>query len=233
MQWNIAARDGQERILETRPLANWEFGMNETGGLLPPKVFGIGFQKTGTSSLGRALEHLGYRVISGGLRIGQPISRDSILQNAVPVLEKYDAVEDTPWPLIYRQLDGLAPGSKFVLTVRDPQRWLKSILSHFAEISSPMHEWIYGHACPTGHEDDYLEKYLQHNELEYAYFADRPGDLLVMDFEKGDGWELLCDFLGKPAPGKRFPKKNTESDRKIRAFRRKVMNVIRLRGFTS
>ncbi len=34
-----------------------------------PKVFGIGFQKTGTSSLKRALRQLGYRV-SAGWRLG-------------------------------------------------------------------------------------------------------------------------------------------------------------------
>ena len=207
--------------------------MNETGKLIPPKVFGIGFQKTGTSSLGRALEHLGYRVVSGGLNVGRPISEDAILKNVARTLENYDAVEDTPWPLIYRQLDSMAPGSKFVLTVRDPDSWLKSILSHFAEISLPMHEWIYGHACPTGHEDDYLEKYLRHNEDVETYFADRPGDFLVMDFEKGDGWEVLCDFLGKPAPDRRFPKKNTEMDRKIRTFRRKIKDVLTLGGLAS
>lgn len=198
------------------------------GKLLSPKVFGIGFQKTGTSSLGRALEHLGYRVIAGGLKVGRPISEDMILRNVARTLEKYDAVEDTPWPLIYRQLDAMAPESKFILTVRDPDEWLKSMVGHFGGISSPMHEWVYGHACPTGHEDAYMDRYLRHNAEVKSYFAGRPGDLLVMDFVKGDGWEMLCDFLGKPAPGKKFPRKNTEMDRRIRGFRRKIKNVLTL-----
>ncbi len=207
--------------------------MNETGNPLPPKVFGIGFQKTGTSSLGRALEHLGYRVIASGLNVGRPISEAAILKNVARVLENYDAAEDSPWPFIYKHLDRMAPNSKFVLTVRDPDRWLGSVVRHFGSDSSDMREWIYGHACPAGHEDVYLEKYLAHNGEVKAYFADRPGDLLVMDFEKGDGWDVLCDFLGKPAPGKRFPKKNTEVGRRVRALRRKVMNVLTLGGIAS
>lgn len=200
------------------------------GKLLPPKVFGIGFQKTGTSSLGRALEHLGYRVISGGLKVGRPITEDTILKNVARTLERYDAAEDSPWPLIYKHLDRMAPESKFVLTVRDPESWLGSVVKHFGSDCSDMREWIYGHGCPAGHEDVYMERYLRHNDDVKAYFAERPGDLLVMDFEKGDGWDMLCDFLGKPVPRKRFPKKNTEIDRRIRTVRRKVMSVLRLGG---
>ncbi len=37
------------------------------------------------------------------------------------------------------------------------------------------------------------------------YFQDRPNDLLIMNILQGDGWDVLCPFLGKPAPQSPFP----------------------------
>ena len=36
-------------------------------------------------------------------------------------------------------------------------------------------------------------------------FQDRPNDLLIMNILQGDGWDVLCPFLGKPAPQSPFP----------------------------
>ncbi|MYB38989.1 MAG: hypothetical protein F4Y26_16720 [Gammaproteobacteria bacterium] len=33
-------------------------------------------------------------------------------------------------------------------------------------------------------------------------------DLLVLDFERGDGWPELCAFLGEPVPDTPFPHVN-------------------------
>lgn len=192
---------------------------------LPPKVFGIGFQKTGTSSLGRALEHLGYNV-QNSYGVEPPDVDRKIYEKAEELLPQYQAFQDTPWPLLYRYVDERAPGSKFILTIRDPDQWLKSAVSHFRANDLPMHEWIYGCGSPAGHEDVWLARYLKHNEEVRAYFADRPEDLLVMDFAKGDGWEILCAFLDKPIPNLRFPVKNSSSNRKIRKIRRAIQKFL-------
>jgi hypothetical protein len=39
------------------------------------------------------------------------------------------------------------------------------------------------------------------------HFADRPGDLLVLDITAGEGWDRLCPFLGLPEPGVPFPRR--------------------------
>ena len=88
------------------------------------KIFGIGFQKTGTSTLGQALEILGYRVKAETPRALIPILRGNF-KKIQKIIDKYDALEDTPWFMIYRQLDLLYPGSRFILTLRDKESWFR------------------------------------------------------------------------------------------------------------
>ncbi len=76
---------------------------------------------------------------------------------------EYDAFQDNPWPLVYRRMDALYPGSKFILTVRDPDRWLESSVRDFGERDSPMRQLIYGVGHPKGNEALYRERMLRHN----------------------------------------------------------------------
>jgi hypothetical protein len=73
---------------------------------------------------------------------------------------------------------------------------------------TPMRTWIYGVGSPEGNEAVYLDRYNGHNRDVLAHFAGRPDDLLVMDLAKGDGWETLAPFLGKPVPDAPFPHAN-------------------------
>ena len=54
-------------------------------------------------------------------------------------------------------------------------------------------------------EEIYLERFRRHEREVREYFADRPDDLLVVDWEQGDGWSELTRFLKKPTPNARFP----------------------------
>jgi hypothetical protein len=92
---------------------------------------------------------------------------------------------------------------------------MRSVVGHFGPRSTPMREWIYGPGLgsPIGHEELYLERYRRHNREVLEYFADRPGDLVVMDITKGDGWEVLCPFLGLDVHDGPFPHSNSASRR--------------------
>ena len=83
------------------------------------KVFGIGFHKTGTTSLALALRQLGYSV-TGPNGVNDP----NISQNARALVrdlvDQFDAFQDNPWPILFRELDEWYPNSKFVLTLREP-----------------------------------------------------------------------------------------------------------------
>lgn len=176
------------------------------------KVFCIGFHKTGTTSIAVALARLGYRV-TGPNGVNDPNIESNVLPMALALVDRYDAFQDNPWPIIYKELDQRFPGSKFILLLRDPDTWIKSQISHFGRTETPMRKWIYGVGCPEGNESIYLDRYRAHNLDVQAHFASRPEDLLIMDLAKGDGWEKLCPFLGAAHPGTKFPHVNKAKDR--------------------
>jgi hypothetical protein len=173
------------------------------------KIIGVGFQKTGTSSLREALKILGYRVMDTSERPLVSILKgdhDRVLR----MIRNYDALEDTPWYMIYRELDRLIPGSKFILTTRDEESWYRSVARHIGRLRNPSHEWIYGRGkgLPMDDRENTLRVYQEHIKGVKSYFRERPGDLLVIDVTNGDGWKELCGFLGRPAPDARFPHVN-------------------------
>ena len=193
---------------------------------MKPKVFCIGFHKTGTSSLGIALEKLGYRV-TASFGTKDPDIAETMLARAFELAEQYDAFQDNPWPILYRELDERYPGSKFIMTIRSPESWIRSQVNDFALTETPMRRHIYGEGagCPEGNEEIYVARYERHNREVLEYFRDRPDDLIVMDLPQGDGWEKLCAFLGEPVPAEPFPRANQAS--LSRRIKNKVDHLIK------
>ena len=105
------------------------------------KIFCIGFQKTGTKSLGIALNVLGYRVC-GLVGTKDP----DIAKNGLPLIHSlipsYEAFRDNPWPLFYEDLDRWYPGSRFIFTVRSPDAWIDSAVAHFGDHATRMRYYI-------------------------------------------------------------------------------------------
>src|SRR5690606_5732251 len=130
------------------------------------KVFGIGLNKTGTSSLRAALEHLGYRVCGPRKHLLKAMRRGDF-SGFDEVVEAYDAFEDVPWPLVFEYLyERYGSNTKFVLTTRSsPERWFKSIENHARTSGLMSQTWklTYGTYRPFGRERDYIEFYQNHN----------------------------------------------------------------------
>ncbi len=171
------------------------------------KVFGIGFHKTGSKSLGIALEILGYSVCGPRQDLLNSI-KEKNYKSVFGIVKDYDAFQDNPWPLMYKKLDKKFPGSKFILTVRDEDKWIKSIVHYFGSKNTEMRKWIYGIGCPNGNEELYLNVYKKHILEVKEYFKNRPDNLLVIDLTAGEGWEQICPFLEKQFPEKNFPHVN-------------------------
>lgn len=176
------------------------------------KIFGIGFHKTGTKSLAHALATLGYRV-TGPNGVLDPDIATNVARYVDELTPQFDAFQDNPWPIVFRDLDARFPGSRFILTVRDSAAWIRSVVEHFGRQDTPMRTWIYGVGHPHGHEATYVRRYEEHNRAVLRHFQDRPGDLLVLHVAAGDGWEKLCPFLGHGIPAIPFPHANAAADR--------------------
>lgn len=162
------------------------------------KVFGIGLSKTGTWSLNKALNILGVRSIHC-----PPVNE------LYQVLETYRAATDTPVAAAFRELDRQFPGSKFILTIREKDDWLKSAAAQFNK-NGKLCNWqrvvrrkLYGSEI---WEPDLWARSMEiHTQTVCEHFRNRKDDLLEMNIAKGDGWQLLCGFLKLPEPPMDFP----------------------------
>ena len=177
------------------------------------KVFGIGWAKTGTTTLGRCFEILGYNHQPQRLELVADL-KDKNLSRILDLVNKKDTFEDWPWLILYRELDEAFPDSKFVLTRRDPVRWIKSysnMLRNQGDASEELNEIrriLYGLPFTNVTEQQLVERYERHNSDITTYFRERPNDLLTIDWELGSGWEQLCEFLGREIPKEPFPHAN-------------------------
>lgn len=178
-----------------------------------PRVFCVGFQKTGTSSLGKALEILGHKV--AGYWEFRDLAQDTgntwekVQQRAATISKDFTAYQDTPWPLLYQEMDQLHPNSKFILVLRDSDKWIASAVKDFDETYNKIHLEIYGTAYPRGNEASWIKRYEQHNLEVQKYFKERKDDLLVLRLDQGEcNWENLCRFLGRDIPDTPWPHVN-------------------------
>ena len=176
------------------------------------KVFGIGMHKTGTSSLGRALEVLGYQSCMGANTLRAHLGEKKLMTrlfagNYAEIFEfadNYSAFNDLPWCLLYKELDAHFPNSKFILTVRNEQEWIQSCVKYFKDSTSVFRLWVYGVPNPLNNEKIFLERYRKHNKEVAEYFKGRK-DLLVLDINDEDKWDKVSSFLKKGKPSASFP----------------------------
>lgn len=183
------------------------------------KVFGVGLSRTGTRSLTTALRVLGFDTAH------YPVDQatlDTLARGDArfPLLDSGDGITDITVAPYYEDLDRAFPESKFVLTVRDEESWLRSCRFHWArpvagkggegeharvyqEIQRFLRAAVY--ASYEFDEDRFRRVYRGHVQRVTGYFAGRDDDLLVLDIVAGEGYERLAPFLGVPVPGQPFP----------------------------
>lgn len=177
------------------------------------KVVGIGWAKTGTTTLGECLKILGYNHQSQNLDLVKYLGENNI-EEIMQIADQKDSFEDWPWLIMYKEFDKRYPDSKFILTKRDSEKWLKSydnMLARQGEASKELNkirQILYGLPFPNVTQEELVRRYENHLNDVQNYFQDRPNQLLVLDWEKGNGWKELCRFLGKPVPSLPFPHAN-------------------------
>ena len=186
---------------------------------VPTRVFGIGMHKTATTSLNNALGILGLDSAHWeNAHWAKAIWTEMTTDGRSPTLERHYALSDLPITILYRKLDAAYPGSKFILTIRNEEEWIRSVANHWDPMvnkfrprwnkdpfTHKIHKEVYGQ---RGFDREiFLARFRRHNAEVVEYFKGRD-DLLVMDMSNGTGsWPTLCRFLRQPIPSVPYPNK--------------------------
>ncbi|MGG2464361.1 sulfotransferase family protein [Streptomyces sp. RGM 3693] len=193
--------------------------MTSNAAMPSPKVFCLGLSRTGTRSLTAGLRTLGFDVLH------YPTDRaalDTLHRGdaCFPHLDHCAGLADITVVPYFQQLDRLWPGSRFVLTLRDEESWLRSCREHWAlnpvdttpttakarikrEVQRFLRAAVYGGY--EFHEDRFRAVYRRHVDLVCRHFDGRQDDLLLLRPCAGEGYERLAPFLGVPTPLGPFP----------------------------
>ena len=187
------------------------------------KIFVIGRNKTGTTSVGAALRQAGYNVAPqepAELMLSDWEKRD--FRRIVKFCQKYEVFQDIPFSLAYTYqiLDHVFPGSKFILTVRDSsEQWFESLTQFHENIIAKnrlptandlkdfpyiykgwlwaAEQSVYGiNEKLLYNKSIYIKHYEEHNKQVVEYFKGRPEDLLVLNLGGSNADENLNKFLG-------------------------------------
>lgn len=181
--------------------------------IVSKKVFGIGWAKTGTTTLAEALKILGYDHYTQDMCLVDDMMVGNY-KNIQKVVDNFESFDDWPWIILYKQLDMLYPHSKFILTIRDSKSWVKSYRNMLrnegisSEYSNRVRSFLYNLDFPHVSDEQLVERYAYHIQEVKSYFQYRLNDLLIVDWSKGDEWEKLSKFLDKEIPDSSFPHKN-------------------------
>ena len=223
----------------------WFYSLNRMrrGRRGPGKIFCIGRNKTGTTSLESFFR-------SNGLRVGNQARAELLIDDWArgefgPIVEycrTAEVFQDVPFSLAhtYAALDQAYPDSRFVLTIRSsPEEWYNSLVRFLAQtmMSSSIppsladlerfsyrgvrkgwllktHTLVYGYpAVPLFDKGAYMAHYEAHNAAVIDYFNHRD-DLLMVNLAERDAFERLCRHTGlDPALARPLPHLNKSRPR--------------------
>lgn len=159
-----------------------------------PKVFSVGFQCSGTKLLRSTLKTLDYSVV-GGFGARRPRIRKHYAKQCIDWSYNGDAFVGDPWPMAYRQMDQLWPNAKFILTVCDPETWLRDLQATVGARTNAVQRLTLGQADLYEDEAALLARFETHEKDVRAHFRNQPDRLLVVDLTQADGVSEIADFL--------------------------------------
>ena len=203
-------------------------------GAKPTKVFCLGAGKTGTTSLAAFFDTLGYRV--GSQDTGEALLASWAQRDFAPIVslaETADFFQDLPFncPDTFQAMDLAFPGSKFILTWREPHEWYRSLTAFhtallgkgrlptaadLSEFSYRSTGWIldalrlvHGVSRDDPYDKDTLiRSYERHNENVRQYFAHRPQSLLAVNLAAPAAAQNIVEFIGGRFSGQQLPHLN-------------------------
>ncbi len=179
--------------------------------LAKTKVFQIGFNKSGTTTLHKffaANNIKSVQYVNGNLALS--IANNH--KNGLPLLDgpfaDYVAYFDMNYIYypqldigkdLFKELDKQYPGSKFILNTRDKNKWLKSRCRHIIE---HRYSYLTHSACQNRISEEAMlaqwsKDWDEHHKAVIEYFKDRPDDLLIFNIEQDPPHKLQRFFASR------------------------------------
>jgi hypothetical protein len=182
------------------------------------KIFVIGFNKTGSTSLFNLFENLKIKSVHTYLPV-------------ISIIDDYDAFTDG-YHINFEEYYYKCPDSLFILNTRPMSKWLisryKHAINHNFEkcwcwpvSEEKTNDWI-------TNREDYYQKILD-------FFVDKPKQLLIVNIEK-ENWETaVSTFIQKPYLDKKIHENKIEQEKidinKINLIIENVSNCLKKRGY--
>lgn len=205
------------------------------------QIIGAGMGRTGTSSLKRALEQLGFGPCHHMEEVFKHPAEVPVWERAArgakvdwkTLLSPYRSACDFPSAFYYRELMETFPDAKVILSVRDASSWYDSVretilpammrfpnpivlpwLPFFGAATRSMKGTMF-HLQIAKHFSDRarVEKVFEDWNAEVKRVV--PRERLLVHQAK-DGWGPLCAFLGVPVPETPYPRVNDTASFKKR-----------------
>lgn len=192
----------------------------------PRKVFAIGMNKSGTTSIHETFLELGLASYHG--TEWRNVSNERILH-------RFNAFSDGP-PSDFAVLDRLFPKSKFILNVREFDEWCLSRMKHIARMQAS------GWTPPTNSNwriaeasvASWLTDRNTYHTRVMEYFRDRPEDLLVINFVRDrDAGQKIAEFLGGKKSVSRHFANSANGRGEDPAHKNLLDNVLAAHGLTT
>jgi len=202
------------------------------------RVIGTGFGRTGTNSLRRALEQLGFGPCHHMFALrdhpDQLVHWQAAARGELPdwdaAFAGWGAAVDWPSAAFWKETTAHFPEARVIHSTRSPESWHRSVLSTILPAMEGYREREPGPARDRlemahrlivgrvfgGRMADPGHAMAVFRSHEAEVLATIPAERLLV-YEVGAGWEPLCAFLGVPVPDAPFPQTNSTADFRTKA----------------
>ena len=199
------------------------------------KIICVGIGKTGTTSISKALRHLGYTVFDWEEQVFDfqdhwvDVFQNGAQLDVKRVYQHADAVVDAPGNFFWEEILEAYPDSKVILSEREEDSWLKSLVNQLQVFEAVISRRFLAVLSPTSRKQIFIlyshltailgsadpksacvlrKRYRMHNHRVKSLVP--PEKLLVYNVKQG--WKPLCDFLGCEVPTVAFPHENVKGE---------------------
>jgi hypothetical protein len=118
----------------------------------------------------------------------------------------YDGFHDPPYSLNYKSFYEKYPNSKFILSVRNPEKWFQSLKKYskaeyydYVAFPKKLLKYLFGRdEVLEKDKDHFIKKYNEYNNKVIEFFKSKNKEILVINVAENNSvknWELVLKYL--------------------------------------